>query len=586
MLALAVGVLALLGWHTDRRWCLLVAGFIVWAVADTGYLFRTAEGAYLEGTWIDAGWPTAYLLIAVASWTPSATPVSRAKPGLGSFVAPVMCAVACARGVGFRIRGSPTGLARRCDADRGRRPIRCHLPRCQLHGTTPPARDDRRAHRAAQPSGARHRAHGSIVRAHAQVNGHSRSRLGLVLLDVDQFGEINGSLGSPVGDELLRRIANRLSETIRPEDLLARTGADEFAVLLTGGIDLTTARAQAGCLIEALRAPMALNHITVRADVRVAIALCPDHCTRPEQLLSRAEATVRHASAAVGRIAVYHAGVDLPTLSGTRLVNELRSAMHTDELTCHYQPKISARDEQVHSVEALVRWQHPTRGLLLPDQFLPTAEQAGLMRPMTTRVLDIALAQIRSWRDEGITLTLAVNLSHNEPARSRLGRHRRAGCYPAIRYPPSPSFSRSPRARSRPIHSGPTTPSLRCGISESGSRSTITAPVGHPSRGYRIFLWTSSSSTESSSRGWLATHDPSRSYGRRWHSRTASEPTSSLRASKIWTPSRPSVNTAAISPRATYTARRYPPRYSSNGCDHQTRADADELASNFATPLR
>ncbi len=411
MLALAVGVLALLGWHTDRRWCLLVAGFIVWAVADTGYLFRTAEGAYLEGTWIDAGWPTAYLLIAVASWTPSATPVPRAKPGLGSFVAPVMCAV-LALGVsvfayGDRLPVSLAAVTLIVVAVRFAVTFRDVSSMAQLHQHAMTDEltglPNRRALATALTAASFERT--------PEMNGHSRSRLGLVLLDVDQFGEINDSLGRPVGDELLRRIANRLSETIRPEDLLARTGADEFAVLLTGGIDLTTARAQAGCLIEALRAPMALNHITVRADVRVAIALCPDHCTRPEQLLSRAEATVRHASAAVGRIAVYHAGVDLPTLSGTRLVNELRSALHTDELTCHYQPKISARDEQVHSVEALVRWRHPTRGLLLPDQFLPTAEQAGLMRPMTTRVLDIALAQIRSWRDEGITLTLAVNLS-------------------------------------------------------------------------------------------------------------------------------------------------------------------------------
>lgn len=81
------------------------------------------------------------------------------------------------------------------------------------------------------------------------------------------------------------------------------------------------------------------------------------------------------------------------------------------ELTCYYQPKINASDESVHSVEALVRWRHPTRGLLLPDQFLPAAEDAGLMRPLAARVLDMALTQLRSWRDEGVTLTVAVNLS-------------------------------------------------------------------------------------------------------------------------------------------------------------------------------
>ena len=411
MLALAVGVLALLGWHTDRRWCLLVAGFIVWAVSDTVYLFRTAEGAYLEGTWIDTGWPAAYLLIAVASWLPSATAVSRAKPGLGSFVAPVVCAV-LALGVSVFAYGDRASVLLAAVtliavAVRFAVTFRDVSAMAQLHQQAMTDEltglPNRRALATALTAASFERT--------PEMNGHSRSRLGLVLLDVDQFAEINDSLGRPVGDEVLRRIADRLSATVRPEDLLARTGADEFAVLLTGGLDLTAARAQAGCLIEALRAPIALDHITVRADVRVAIALCPDHCAQPEQLLSRVEATVRHASASIGRIAVYHAAVDLPASSGSRLVKELRSAVHTEELTCYYQPKISAIGEQVHSVEALVRWQHPTRGLLLPDQFLPAVEQAGLMRPMTTRVLDIALAQIRAWRDDGIALTLAVNLS-------------------------------------------------------------------------------------------------------------------------------------------------------------------------------
>lgn len=411
MFALAAGVLALLGWHTDRRWRLLVAGFIVWSVADTVYLFRTAEGAYLEGTWIDACWPAAYLLIALASWCPSATVVLRAKPGLGSFVPPVVCAV-LALGVsvfayGDRLSVALAAVTLIAVAVRFAVTFRDVSAMAQLHHHAMTDEltglPNRRALATALTAASFERT--------PEANEFARSRLGLVLLDVDQFGEINDSLGRGVGDELLRRIANRLSETVRPEDLLARTGADEFAVLLTGGLDLTTARAQAGRLIEALRTPFALDHITVRADVRVAIALCPDHCTQPEQLPSRAEATMAHASTAVGRIAVYHAGVDLPSRNGTRLVKELRSALHTAELTCHYQPKISARDEQVHSVEALVRWQHPTRGLLLPDQFLPAAEQAGLMRPMTTRVLDIALAQIRSWREDGIALTLAVNLS-------------------------------------------------------------------------------------------------------------------------------------------------------------------------------
>ena len=228
---------------------------------------------------------------------------------------------------------------------------------------------------------------------------------------MNQFEEINDSLGRHVGDELLRHIAGRLSESLRPEDLLFRTGGDEFAVLLADRVDLTTVRAQAGYFVETLLAPFDLDQITVQVDAGVGIALYPDHCADPQQLLNRAEAAASHAKAVVSRIAVYDAAEETQSGDGPRLVEDLREALSSCELTCHYQPKISALGGRVHSVEALVRWPHPTRGLLLPDQFLPAAEKAGLMRPVTARVLDLALAQIRSWRDQGIALTVAVNLS-------------------------------------------------------------------------------------------------------------------------------------------------------------------------------
>jgi diguanylate cyclase (GGDEF)-like protein len=255
---------------------------------------------------------------------------------------------------------------------------------------------------------------------HTPTWDRAAARLGLLLLDVDQFREINDSLGRHVGDDLLCRIADRLSQAVRPQDLLTRTGGDEFGILMADGVNLMTARAHAGSLIDALREPFALGHIT---DVSIAIALWPDHCAHPQELLNLAETAMTDAKVAEHRIAVYDAAADLHKSNDAQLIEDLRTTLSTarhslsqlgvstGELTCHYQPKISAEGERVHSVEALVRWHHPTRGLLLPDQFLPAAERAGLMRPMATRVLDIALAQIRSWRDQGITLTIAVNLS-------------------------------------------------------------------------------------------------------------------------------------------------------------------------------
>ena len=215
-------------------------------------------------------------------------------------------------------------------------------------------------------------------------------------------------------------------------------------------------------------------------------------------------------------------------MTARRLVEDLREALSSCELTCHYQPKISALDGRVHSVEALVRWPHPTRGLLLPDQFLPAAEKAGLMRPVAARVLDLALAQIRSWRDQGIALTVAVNLSTTNlldvglvDTIDRLLRTHHCR--------PTRSSWNSPKAHLRQTRSGPATRSPRCGDSACASRSTTTEPAGRLWPACRICRSMNSNSTRSSSHVWPAIRGPSPSCAPPWHLRTALEPISSPR---------------------------------------------------------
>ncbi len=412
LLALATGMLAIFGWRTEWRWGLVVAGLMSWAVADTVYLFQTANDSYIEGTWIDTFWLVASLLVATASWLPSAAGVSRSTPGLGSLAPSVVCTVVAlavlilandSRVAVVLAAASLTVVAVRFAVT--------------LRNVSAVAKSHQQAMTDDLTGLANRRALATALTAVSFGDAaptrtdRARPRQGLLLLALNQFEEINDSLGRHVGDELLRHIAGRLSESLRPEDLLFRTGGDEFAVLLADRMDLTTVRAQAGYLVETLLAPFDLDQITVQVDAGVGIALYPDHCADPQQLLNRAEAAASHAKAVVSRIAVYDAAEETQSGDGPRLVEDLREAPSSCELTCHYQPKISALDGRVHSVEALVRWPHPTRGLLGPDQFLPAAEKAGLMRPVTARVLDLALAQIRSWRDQGIALTVAVNLS-------------------------------------------------------------------------------------------------------------------------------------------------------------------------------
>lgn len=151
----------------------------------------------------------------------------------------------------------------------------------------------------------------------------------------------------------------------------------------------------------------------MQVDARIAIALFPDHCDHPQELLNRAEMALPHARSAKSKIAVYDSAFELYRDNDPNLIEELRAALAdgNEQLTCHYQPKINASDGSVHSVEALLRWYHPSRGLLLPEEFLPAAERAGLMRKVANRTVNVALEQARRWREEGMPLTVAVNLS-------------------------------------------------------------------------------------------------------------------------------------------------------------------------------
>lgn len=424
LLALSSGSLAILGWRTEWRWCLLVAGFALWAVADTIYITAAARGSYLEGTWIDACWPAAFLLIAAASWLPPAVGPSRPKPVRMPLAPPIVCSV-IALGVAIFAYGDrlPVTLAALSLAAVAARYAVTFRDVSAVAASHEHAMTDELTGLANRRALATALTAGPFDEQTAPAWDRATARLGLLLLDVYQFREINDFLGRGVGDELLRRIADRLSHAVRPPDLLVRTGGDAFGILMADDVSVLAARARAGSLMDALREPFALDHITVQVDVNIAIALWPDHCAHPQELLNLAEMAMTDAKATERGIAVYDATADLHKNDDAQLIEDLRTTVSsarqtlrelgvsTGELTCHYQPKISAQDERVHSVEALVRWHHPTRGLLLPNEFLPAAERASLMRPVAARVLEIALAQIRSWRDQGITLTVAVNLS-------------------------------------------------------------------------------------------------------------------------------------------------------------------------------
>jgi len=233
----------------------------------------------------------------------------------------------------------------------------------------------------------------------------------LLLIDLDRFKEVNDTLGHDHGDRLLVDVAERLAGAVRRGDTLARLGGDEFAML---AVELPTRAAVvelAKRVQEALRRPFAIGGVTVELDASIGIALAPEHARNVTTLIQRADVAMYAAKRAGSGIETYAADRDPHSPERLALGGELRRAIAGDELELHYQPKVELASGTVTGVEALVRWRHPQRGLLPPNEFIPLAERTGAIAPLTHWVLDAALAQCAAWRRTGVDLSVAINLA-------------------------------------------------------------------------------------------------------------------------------------------------------------------------------
>jgi diguanylate cyclase (GGDEF)-like protein len=233
----------------------------------------------------------------------------------------------------------------------------------------------------------------------------------LLLIDLDRFKEVNDTLGHDHGDRLLVDVSARLRAALRRGDTLARLGGDEFAVLLVDIPDRAAVAELAGRLREALRRPFDLGGVAVELDASIGVALCPDHGADVGTLVQRADVAMYHAKESRQGIETYEASRDPYSADRLALLAELRRGLTSGQLLLHYQPKVAVGSGEVVGVEALVRWQHPERGMLGPDKFVPLAERTGMIAELTRWVLDTALAQCREWRESGIDMTVAVNLA-------------------------------------------------------------------------------------------------------------------------------------------------------------------------------
>jgi diguanylate cyclase (GGDEF)-like protein len=249
---------------------------------------------------------------------------------------------------------------------------------------------------------------------------HSDTTTALLLIDLDRFKEVNDTLGHDQGDALLREVALRLREVLRPSDTLARLGGDEFAILVRdlphrGAIADVTTRIQA-----ALERPFELCGVAVELGASIGVALCPDHGDDLTTLLRRADVAMYEAKNRRDDVCTYEPARDPYSPERLALVGELRRAIQNDELLLHFQPKIAIDNGELAGVEALVRWNHPDRGLIPPVEFIPLAERTGMAIAVTDWVLASALGQCARWRAAGIELPVAVNLSGADVMDARL----------------------------------------------------------------------------------------------------------------------------------------------------------------------
>lgn len=237
-------------------------------------------------------------------------------------------------------------------------------------------------------------------------------RLGLMFIDLDNFKYVNDTLGHQIGDDLLRLTGERISVTLRRGDILCRLGGDEFAVILKDLAEPQDAGIVARKIIDTLTAPMMLSRHEVYIGASIGIATCPENAVESEALLRGADTAMYHAKSK-GKNNHQFFRPEMEGKAQQRLAMEtsLRKAVEKDELVLHYQPQFDVVLGRVIGFEALVRWRHPLLGLIGPGEFIPLAEETGLIIPIGEWALEAACRQGRQWHSEGLPLTMAINVS-------------------------------------------------------------------------------------------------------------------------------------------------------------------------------
>jgi diguanylate cyclase len=407
--ALVVGVFSLRGWRLDRTWALLGAGFFVLTIADSIVLLQVADNSGASSQVANLFYMAGVAMIALAAWQqPQQSDMARTE-GLSTLLIPGAFALAAMAVLGYdhfeEVGLLPFALAmltvlaallRTALAFRDRQTFNESRRQAVTDDLT--ELPNRRLFQQ--------RLEETVARSALAGDG-----MAVLIVDLDRFKELNDTLGHASGDELLRQIGPRLSGVLRPTDTLARLGGDEFGVVVDSPANAGDALLVAERIRSALADPFEVQDLSLQVGASVGIALFPAHAGSAGELLRHADVAMYQAKSAHSGHELYDPGRDTHTRDRLTLAADLERALRSGEIEVHFQPKADSRTGEVVGVEALARWRHPVHGLLQPDIFIPLAESTGLIRSLTRRVTDLALAQCKAWRLAGFDLHVAVNVA-------------------------------------------------------------------------------------------------------------------------------------------------------------------------------
>jgi diguanylate cyclase len=412
LLSLIMGGSTVMPGRRKAPWLLMAAGLAVNAVGDTANLFGTSFGASRIGFIFNSiAWPASLLALSISVWLRSRPAGLQAVQKPASFIIPGISA-ACALAVLFvgNLHGTSRlslGLATAALLLAGIRLAQ------SVRGIRSLSQERRRQSVTDELTGLGNRRYlntvlDSFFADYDEVADRPRT-IALLFVDLNHFKEVNDTFGHSIGDKLLKQLGPRLSACVSKDDLLIRLGGDEFVVLLADS-DADHATAVAQRLTDGLAEPFMIDTVPIHIDASIGIAVAPTDATDPAGLLWCADVAMYRAKLASAPFATYQPDLD-KAANRMLLLDELHTAISERQLVLHYQPQLDLQTGEIIAVESLLRWVHPRLGIIPPLEFLPLAEEAGLMRSITALALTDSLAQCAAWRRAGKQLSVSVNIS-------------------------------------------------------------------------------------------------------------------------------------------------------------------------------